>query len=94
VSFVLNRSGGLISTKLLESSGLKVLDLEAVAMIEHAQPFPVPPPDIDDDKLKLAVTLVFDGKAGMSPPDIQRLVEIGKGEARMKAMLHSICRGC
>jgi len=37
--------------------------LEAVAMVERAQPFPAPPLEIDDEELKLAVPLIFDGRS-------------------------------
>jgi protein TonB len=94
VRFVLDRSGRLISNELLQSSGLKPFDLEALAIVDRTQPFPVPPPEIDDDRLKFTVPMCFDGKAGMSPLDIRRAIEIGKEEARMKAMLRGICRGC
>lgn len=87
VRFVLDRSGKLISNELLQSSGLKPFDLEALAIVDRAQPFPVPPPEIDDDRLKFVVPMDFDGKVGMSPLDIRRTIEIGKQEARMKAML-------
>jgi periplasmic protein TonB len=94
VRFVLDRSGKLISNQILQSSGLKPFDLEAVAIVDRAQPFPAPPAEIDDDRLKLIVPMDFDGKAGMSPLDVRRAIEIGKEEARMRAMLRGICRGC
>jgi len=94
VAFVLDRSGKLISNELKQSSGLKMFDSEALAIVNRAQPFPVPPPEIDDDRLKFTVPMDFDGKAGMSPLDIRRAIEIGQEEARMKAMLRGICRGC
>jgi protein TonB len=94
VAFVLDHSGKLISNELKQSSGLKMFDLEALAIVSRAQPFPVPPPEIDDDRLKFTLPVDFEGKAGMSPVDIRRAMEIGKEEARMKSMLRGICRGC
>ncbi len=62
VTFVLDRSGKLISRRLTQSSGLPALDKEALATVGRAQPFPVPPPEIDDDGLTLIVPLVFAGR--------------------------------
>jgi protein TonB len=62
VTFALDRSGKLISRKLSQSSGLPALDKEALATVGRAQPFPVPPPEMDDDGLTLIVPLVFAGK--------------------------------
>jgi protein TonB len=92
VGFVLDRSGRLISTKLLESSGIKALDTEAVAIIERTQPFPAPPSEIDDDGLRLTLPLIFRGDLGMSSLGTPKEVE--KEEARINAKLRSICRGC
>jgi hypothetical protein len=44
--------------------------------------------------LKLVQQLIFDGKAGHSPLEIRKAIESIKEEARMKAMLRGICRGC
>jgi len=87
VAFVLDRSGKLISNELSESSGVKALDLEAVAIVDRAQPFPAPPSDIDDNRLKLIVPLVF-----AKLPQIS--TEMSKEDAKVNAKLRSICRGC
>jgi len=83
VGFTLDRSGKLISNELLQSSGSKELDLEAVAIVDRAQPFPAPPPEIKDGKLKIEADLNF-------PPPRNLLKE----DAALHAKLHGICRGC
>jgi protein TonB len=70
VTFVLDRSGKLISRELTQSSGLPALDKEALATVGRARPFPVPPPEIDDDGLTLIVPLVFAGKPRIPISDI------------------------
>jgi protein TonB len=57
--------------------------LEAVAIVDRAQPFPAPPPEIEDGKLKIEAELDFP-----SPGDIF------KEDAALHAKLHGICRGC
>jgi periplasmic protein TonB len=86
VAFVLDRSGKLISNEIKQSSGVKALDTEALAIIGRAQPFPAPPPQVDDNGLKVAVPLIFRGN------DTRK--EFEKEEARINAKLRSICRGC
>ena len=83
VGFVLDRSGKLISNVVLQSSGFKALDVEAVAIVDRAQPFPAPPPNIDDGKLKIVAELVF---------PVPR--DIFKEDAALRAKLRGICRGC
>ena len=100
VVFVLDRSGKLISNELLESSGVKALDLEAVAIVNRAQPFPAPPPEIDDNRLKLIVPLVFAKLPQMSTEKLPQIsteqlsTEMSKEDAKVNAKLRSICRGC
>jgi periplasmic protein TonB len=66
VTFVLDRSGKLISRKLTQSSGLPALDKEALATVGRVQPFPVPPPEIDDDVPDVDRTTGFRGKTADS----------------------------
>ena len=44
VSLVIDRSGNLGGASLLRSTGDRELDLEAIAMVKRAAPFPAPPP--------------------------------------------------
>jgi periplasmic protein TonB len=84
VTFVLDRSGKLISRKLTQSSGLPALDKEALATVLRAQPFPVPPREMDDEGLTLIVPLVFAGK-----PQIP-IGHIGTEDAADNARLRAI----
>jgi len=83
VGFILDRSGKLISNEIRESSGSKEFDLEAVVIVDRAQPFPAPPPEIQDGKLKIEAELNF------PPPR-----DLFKEDAALHAKLHGICRGC
>lgn len=84
VDFTIDRSGKVISTKLVRSAGIPELDAAALAAVEAAQPFPVPP-GVDDSGLRIPVTF------GFPPPTT---ADIEKGEEKLKARLKSICRGC
>ncbi|WP_244423155.1 TonB family protein [Bradyrhizobium sp. ORS 375] len=59
VLFRIDRSGRLISVALVESTGDPALDKEALTIVERAQPFPPPPPDLDDDGIDLRVPFIF-----------------------------------
>jgi protein TonB len=92
VAFVLDRSGKLISNKLMESSGFKALDLEAVAVVDRAQPFPAPPPEIGGDRLELILPIVFSTPLTRSS-QIPTL-DISGNNATVNAKLRGVCRGC
>jgi periplasmic protein TonB len=84
VSFVLDRNGKLVSHWLMESAGSRALDEESLAIIERAQPFPIPPPNLKEDQLKLAIGFIFATRPGAWEQE----------EAKLKAKVQSICRGC
>jgi protein TonB len=91
VAFTIDRSGNLISEKLIQSTGTPLLDAEAIAMVKRAQPFPPPPPEVDEDKPKFELPVVFD-----SPPRGTAIDSATfKGEDDMvNAKIRGICRGC
>lgn len=60
VAFVINRSGGVVSSRLVRSSGNPVLDGKAVSAPRSASPVPAPPPDIADSALTLTVPIRYD----------------------------------
>jgi protein TonB len=72
VGFILDRTGRLVSHWLVESTGHRALDKESLAIVERAQPFPIPPPDIDEDHLRMIVPLNF---IPLSPAVISRMQE-------------------
>src|SRR3954451_4000615 len=59
VVFHIDRDGHLISAALTETTGDPVLDEEALAKVQRAQPFAPPPPEVPDDDLTLLLPVVF-----------------------------------
>jgi protein TonB len=51
VTFRIDRSGHVVSSRIIQSSGSAALDEEALATINRAQPLPRPPAEIPDDQL-------------------------------------------
>ncbi|MDA9407582.1 energy transducer TonB family protein [Bradyrhizobium sp. CCBAU 45384] len=110
VTFVVDRSGKLISNALVESTGSAPLDAAALAMVERSVPFPKPPTEAKDDLQRVTVLLAFDGTqrppAGPSPERekfLQSWIEDqakvnakspGPSDVKLNSMLRSICRGC
>jgi protein TonB len=107
VIFVIDRSGKLISRALVESTGSPPLDEAALAMVERAEPFPEPPPELKEDTFSFTVPIFF--KRLGPPPVNDEWLESwideqtkrtansppsDKDDARLNAKLHSICRGC
>ena len=59
VAFSIDRSGKVLTAKVLASSGNKTLDQEAVALTQRASPVPAPPADIAGETLYLKVPIRF-----------------------------------
>jgi periplasmic protein TonB len=68
----------------VESAGSRALDEESLAIIERAQPFPMAPPNLKEDQLRFAIAFVFATRPGSWEQE----------QARLKAKVNSICRGC
>lgn len=97
VSFILDREGKLVSHWLEESSGVPVFDEESLALVQRAQPFPAPPPDLDEDGLKMTAPLIFAARPMRhhdTSPEIGKIREILQSEAQVDTKMRSICRGC
>ncbi|BBG61179.1 TonB family C-terminal domain [Providencia rustigianii] len=61
VKIIVDNHGGLVSASLINSSGTKILDKEAMATIQRAAPFPVPPETLlVEGKVELIAPIVFD----------------------------------
>jgi periplasmic protein TonB len=60
--FTLDRTGQLRASRILRSSGVAVLDEEALALVRRAQPFPPPPPEMPGNSLDLTVPIRFNLK--------------------------------
>jgi len=59
VSFILSRSGGVLSVSLGGSSGHSQLDAETLAMVRRAQPFPAFPADIKQSSMPFNAPVAF-----------------------------------
>jgi len=59
VRIVVDRGGNLISSELQRSSGIPLLDDEAVAVAMRAKPYPPPPPEVHGDQIVRVVPVRF-----------------------------------
>jgi protein TonB len=59
IAFTINRSGRVLSARLMHSSGDAALDTEAASLPRRASPVPAPPPNIGGSSITLAVPIRF-----------------------------------
>jgi protein TonB len=59
VSFVIDRNGHLLGSRIEKSSGFEALDGEALALLTRAQPFPSLPAEISGAHARLSVPIRF-----------------------------------
>jgi protein TonB len=59
LSFTLSRSGQVTGSRLGRSSGISVLDAQAMAMIRQASPFPAIPPEIPQGSMSFTIPVAF-----------------------------------
>jgi len=59
VEFVMDRSGAVLSRKLVKGTGSTMLDAEAVEMLARAAPLPLPPVDVRGETFNLVVPVRF-----------------------------------
>ncbi len=63
IRFVVNREGYVLSSQLINSSGVAILDSEALALIKRAQPLPKPPAGVlSHGQITLELPIGFDLK--------------------------------
>lgn len=62
VGLVLDRSGHVVSTSIVKSSGDKAFDDAAIAMLRRSDPVPAPPPLVADDGLSFTLPVNFRAK--------------------------------
>jgi periplasmic protein TonB len=62
VVFTLDRSGHVVDSRVLHSSGAPALDAEALALLQRAQPFPRPPAELTGSQVSLTVPVRFNLK--------------------------------
>jgi protein TonB len=59
VAFTINRSGGVVGSRLVRSSGDPMLDAKAVSTPRSASPVPAPPPDVGGSIIMLTVPIRY-----------------------------------
>jgi protein TonB len=59
VRFTLNRSGRVVQSQLVKSSGHRILDDEVMALMRRAEPFPGFPKEIPDQSMTLTAPIRF-----------------------------------
>ncbi|CNL61693.1 TonB domain-containing protein [Yersinia frederiksenii] len=63
IRFIVNQDGNVLSAQLVKSSGVAILDREALALIKRAQPLPKPPNELlSHGQITLALPIGFDLK--------------------------------
>jgi TonB family protein len=87
VAFTLDRAGKLVSTNIVNGTGVPALDDAALEMVKSAQPFPLAPPEVADGDLRFVAAMVFVKPASTSSCDLW-------SDERLRGVMRSICRGC
>jgi protein TonB len=59
ISFVLDRTGHVLSTGIVKGSGDTAFDEAALAMIKRSDPVPQPPPLVADEGLNFTLPVIF-----------------------------------
>lgn len=62
VSFVLDRLGHVLSSRIVTGSGDSAFDAAALAMLQRANPVPPPPPLVADEGLTFSLPVIFHAK--------------------------------
>ena len=59
LSFAIDRAGRVVSSRIVQSSGVAALDQETLATVQRAQPFPPPPPNLPGENFDFTVPIRF-----------------------------------
>ncbi len=59
VRFTMDRTGHILSARLEESCGHKLLDEESLALLRRAEPLPIPPSDVRGARIEMIVPVEF-----------------------------------
>ena len=62
LSFTINRSGSIVSSRLSGSTGSSTLDQKALEMVRRANPFPAPPSEVGGGSFTFSVPIHFSGR--------------------------------
>ena len=88
VSFVINRSGRLISRTLDAGTGSRQVDAALLAIFDRAQPFPEPPSGLTEEAFAFNVPLVFAGLLMLAVEGIAMYALMAWIEKRMTGWAH------
>ncbi len=59
LAFSIDRQGHVVSSRIVASSGSSALDQETLDLVQRAQPFPPPPPELPGAEVSLTVPVRF-----------------------------------
>lgn len=59
VRFTMDREGKVLAKSIEQSAGYPMLDEETLALLDRAQPLPIPPPEMTGDQLEFVVPVEF-----------------------------------
>ena len=59
LAFSIDREGHVLSSRIVTGSGFPALDEETLALVQRAQPFPAPPPEVPGDEIRFLVPVRF-----------------------------------
>jgi periplasmic protein TonB len=59
LAFSIDRTGRVLASRIVHSSGSEALDQEALALVRRAAPFPPPPAGLADDRLSFMVPIRY-----------------------------------
>jgi periplasmic protein TonB len=59
LAFSIDREGRVLSSRIVTSSGFPTLDEETLALVQRAQPFPTPPPEVSGTEIKFTVPVRY-----------------------------------
>ena len=62
LAFSVDRQGGVHNARVTRSSGFSVLDHEALALVQRAQPLPRPPPEVPGTQIPIVVPIRFNAR--------------------------------
>jgi len=59
LAFTIDRTGSLLASRVVRTSGFAALDQETIDTVRRAQPFPPPPPNMPGDRFDFTVPIRF-----------------------------------
>ena len=62
LAFIVDRQGGVHNARVTRSSGSSVLDHEALALVQRAQPLPPPPPEVPGAQIPIVVPIRYNAR--------------------------------